>query len=121
MSLEDELFEVEKGFWGGGEDYFRHHVDHQCLIAFTEMTGVQPREGVAASARDPQRWRDLRIERRGFLQAADDVAFLSYQASATRASGEPYRALVSTGYVRRSDGWKMAFHGQTPLDAAQPS
>lgn len=117
MVIEDELFELEQGFWGGGEDYFREHTDRQCLLAFTGMTGVQPREGVAASARDPQRWRDLKMARKGFLQAADDVVFLSYEASATRANGEPYRALVSTGYVRRADGWKMAFHGQTPLAA----
>ena len=116
MAVEDELFELERGFWGGGEDYYRAHVDRQCLLAFVGMAGVQPREGVAASARDPQRWRDLRMERKGFLQAADDTAFLSYEASATRATGEPYKALVSTGYVRRDDGWKMAFHGQTPLD-----
>lgn len=35
-----------------------------------------------------------------------------------RANGELYHALVSTGYVRRGDGWKMAFHSQTPLAGA---
>jgi hypothetical protein len=28
---------------------------------------------------------------------------------------ESYRALVSSGYARRDDGWKMVFHQQTPL------
>jgi hypothetical protein len=41
---------------------------------------------------------------------------LSYEASAVRENGEPYKALVSTGYVKRSDGWKMMFHAQAPLD-----
>ena len=31
------------------------------------------------------------------------------------SNGEAYAALVSTGYVRRDDGWKMMFHQQTPL------
>lgn len=117
MTTEDELFDLERGFWTGGAEYFRDHVDRQCLLSFVDMAGVQPREGIAASARDPQRWRGVEIARKGFLQSADDVAFLSYEASARRAGGDAYRALVSSGYVRRKLGWKLAFHGQTPLPA----
>lgn len=43
---------------------------------------------------------------------------LSYEAHAVREGGEPYNALVSSGYVKRGDGWKMMFHAQTPLKAA---
>ena len=46
----------------------------------------------------------------------DEVAILTYEASAERADGEPHHALVSTGYVKRDDGWKMMFHSQTPLN-----
>jgi hypothetical protein len=28
--------------------------------------------------------------------------------------GRDYRALMSSLYVRREDGWKLAFHQQTP-------
>jgi hypothetical protein len=42
---------------------------------------------------------------------------LSYEAHATREGGESYAALVSSGYVHRADGWKLMFHGQTPLAA----
>ena len=45
------------------------------------------------------------------------MAILSYEAHATRSNGEPYSALVSTGYAKRDDGWKMMFHQQTPLDS----
>jgi len=50
------------------------------------------------------------------VEPSDDVALLSYEAEATRENGEPYRALVSTGYVRQCDGWKMMFHAQMPLE-----
>jgi hypothetical protein len=50
------------------------------------------------------------------LQPTDDVALLTYHASA-EAKGEPYEARVSSGYVRRNGGWKMMFHQQTPLRA----
>ena len=59
--------------------------------------------------------RDLRIEVAGLLAPTADVAILTYRASATRGEGPRYRALVSSGYVRRLDGWKLAFHQQTPL------
>lgn len=57
------------------------------------------------------------MELDGVLQPADDIAILTYRARADRGEDERYRALVSSGYVRRGGEWKMAFHQQTPLDA----
>jgi hypothetical protein len=37
------------------------------------------------------------------------------RAKARRPTGEPYQALVSSAYVRRGEGRKLAFHQQTPL------
>ncbi len=31
-----------------------------------------------------------------------------------RRDGQRYSALMSSFYVRRADGWKLAFHQQTP-------
>lgn len=115
MALEDELTEIERGFWTGGEDYFLSHLDEQCLLAFPQMAGTYSREEVAATARDPLRWKDLETESKGFLQPTGETALIDYEARATRGNGEPYRALVSTLYVRRGKDWKMAFHSQTPL------
>jgi hypothetical protein len=49
------------------------------------------------------------------IEPAPNVAILSYEAYATRHDGQPYHAVVSTGYVRRGGAWKMTFHQQTPL------
>jgi hypothetical protein len=115
MTLKDELTEIERGFWTGGEDYFRAHLDDECLIAFPQMAGTYSRDEVAATARDPQRWQDLTTKEKGFLQPTGETALIDYEARETRANGEPYHALVSTLYVRRGEDWKMAFHSQTPL------
>jgi hypothetical protein len=118
MALEDELYRIEEGFWLAGEDHFLEHLDERCLLAFPqagEMHGILPREQVAASASAPGRWRDLRISNRHCLQGADDLAILSYRAEVTRGDGEPYAALVSSAYVRRADGWKLAFHQHSPV------
>ena len=37
------------------------------------------------------------------------------EATERRADGKLCSALVSSGYVRRGQDWKMAFHQQTPL------
>ena len=119
MRESDELYGLEEGFWLAGEEHFLAHLDVQCLLAFPqagEMHGVYSREQIAASASTPGRWRDLRIADRHVLQPADDVAILSYRADATRFDGLAYAALVSSGYVRRADGWKLAFHQHSPVE-----
>ena len=44
---------------------------------------------------------------------ADDVALVTYGVVAQRGD-ETYSALMSSLYVRRGDGWRLAFHQQTP-------
>lgn len=119
MGLKDELFTIEEGFWTGGEEYFRANLDDDCLIAFPQMAGSYSRDEVAATAKDPSRWQGIETEGKGFLHPVEDLAMLAYEARAVRGNGEPYHALVSTGYVRRGDSWKMAFHSQTPLVEGQ--
>jgi hypothetical protein len=36
MSLEDDLFALEEKFWPGDADFYRAHLDTQCVVAFTE-------------------------------------------------------------------------------------
>ena len=114
MALKDELLSIEKELWTGDAGAYRQNLDEHCLVAFTEMAGVSKREEVAGMVEGGPRWRDLELEVEGLLQPTDEVAILSYRASAVR-EGDRYRALVSSGYVRRGGAWKMMFHQQTPL------
>lgn len=59
----------------------------------------------------------LEIDVRGLLRPTDDVAIVTCEARARRGAEERYRALVSSGYSKRDDVWKMVFHQQTPLPA----
>ena len=116
MTLEPDLFALEKCFWSGDGEYYRRHLDDHCLVAFTKMTGRMSREEVARTVQDTHRWRDISLEPKGFVQPTAESALLAYECRATRGSGEKYRAVVGSGYVRRGDGWKMMFHQQTPLE-----
>ncbi|MBX3582857.1 MAG: hypothetical protein KF810_13260 [Rhizobiaceae bacterium] len=87
------------------------------MLAFPqagEMHGVFDREQIAATATPSNRWRDLTMSNRQFL-AIGDITIISYKADVTRADGEPYSALVSSGYFRRDAGWKLVFHQHSPL------
>jgi hypothetical protein len=117
--LQDELFAIEEGFWLQGRDHFLEHVDERCLLAFPqagEMHGVRTREEVAATAStQPGRWRDLKVSDRHLLRLADGAAVISYRADVLRFDGEPYAAMVSSAYVKRDGGWKLAFHQHSPV------
>jgi hypothetical protein len=118
MNLQDDLLALERKLWSGGRAAYERALDDDCLIAFTEMAGVSSRDSIAKQA-DASRWHDLHLAVEGFLQPTDDVALLTYRASATRAEQEPYTARVSSGYVRRQGDWKLMFHQQTPLSTAK--
>lgn len=117
MALKDELLELDRGFWTGGEDHFLAHVDTRCALVFAQMQGDYSREEVAASARDPDRWRDLRISAAFLVEPSADIAFLSYDASVVRKDGAPYRALIGSSYIRRDKGWKLFAHQHTPVES----
>lgn len=123
MSLQDDLIALETAFWTGGPDVWHTHCDDICLVAFASMAGPMAREAIAATAEEG-RWRDLVILPKGMITPGDDLVILTYEASAVSDADKPHHAVVSSGYVRRGDGWKLAFHQQTekaPEGAAPPA
>ncbi|MEX0808734.1 MAG: DUF4440 domain-containing protein [Dongiaceae bacterium] len=115
MAIEQELASLERQFWTKGAEFYRAHLDDECLVAFTEMVGVMSRDQIAATVGDGQRWKDVAFDVKGVLRLDDAAAILTYEASAKREDGDRYRALVSSLYVNRDGEWKMAFHQQTPM------
>jgi hypothetical protein len=114
MSLEQDLLALEKALWTGGPETYQAQTDGQCLVVFTEMAGVMAREDIAKTA-EKGRWTDVALTPKGFVQPTPDVAVVAYDCTAKKKDGTPYHALISSGYVKRADGWKLAFHQQTPI------
>ena len=113
MDIDKDLLELEKGFWTGGPDHYRKHLDETCLVVFSEMAGVMGREEIASMV-GKTIWKDLKVEPKAMVRPTPDTAVIAYHASATRENGEAYSANVGSGYVKRDGEWKMAFHHQTP-------
>lgn len=116
MTISKALLALEERFWTGDADFFQRNLDDSCLIAFARMTGVFSRGDVVKSVLNGNRWKDLELKLKGVIEPVAGVAILTYQARATRETGEAYAALVSTAYVARDGGWKMTFHQQMPLE-----
>ncbi|MGE0159912.1 MAG: DUF4440 domain-containing protein [Gemmatimonadales bacterium] len=116
--MEDrELLRIERELWTGGPDSYRSAVDEDCLVAFGGRASLSTKEEVVGSVpENGQRWRDLEMHVQGMVEPVDGVAILTYRAAATRGDEPRYHALVSSGYVKRDEGWKLMFHQQTPLD-----
>ena len=116
MKLEEMLLNIEKALWVGGGDPYRRYVDDHCLLGFPEMSGRYSRaEFVAMVGDESQRWRSVDLDVQGRMRPTDDIAVLTYRASALRGKNEHYSALVSSAYVQREGEWKLMFHHQTPL------
>jgi ketosteroid isomerase-like protein len=111
MALEQDLLTLEEQFWTGGPEAYERHCDARCLVAFSTMCSVMAREEIAATA-EPDRWTDVAITPLAFLQPGDDVATIAYDCTARRKDGQAHAARVTSTYVRRSDGWKLAAHQQ---------
>ena len=119
MANKQELLDIERGFWTGDSAYYEANADVECLVAFPQLAKAMTNSELAGTASKPNRWRDLDIKLKGMVEPGSDIVMLTYEARATRENGESYAALVSSGYVHRADGWKMMFHAQTPMNAAQ--
>jgi hypothetical protein len=119
MTAKDDLLALERGFWTGDAEFYRQHLDAVCVTAFTEMAGAFKKDEIAGMIKDSDRWRGLDIDVKAFLEPVPGLALLTYQVRATRKGGEPYAAVVSSGYVKRDGAWKMVLHHQTPLSAAK--
>ena len=114
MSLETDLLAIDKALWTGGPEAYRRHCDEQCLVVFTGMAGVMAREEIAKTAEEG-RWTKVALEPKGFVRLDEDACTIAYECHAVRKDGKPHAALVTSDYVKRADGWKLASHHQTEI------
>lgn len=115
MSRLNDLLEIEKGFWTGGPDFYRNNVDKHCLLAIGPVAGAMSGDQVASTVKNGPRWDEPAIHLKGFVEPRKDFVIITYEADTRKPTGEPYTALVSSGYVARNGFWKLAFHQHTPV------
>ena len=113
--LLEQLVELEHRFWDGGADVYERYLDDEALMVFPAPVGVLVRDETIASISAAQRWTDASFDDVRLLTVTDDVVVLTYRAAARREEDTTeYRAVASSVYVRRADGWRLAVHQQSP-------
>src|SRR5262249_27533377 len=116
---QDELIALEREGWealaAGGDvarGFYDRVLDAEVLMLFPGGMVLGDRAGIVESMAGPP-WTRYELEGVQALQLTPETGVVAYGAVAER-DGQEYAALMSSTYVRRDDGWKLAFHQQTP-------
>lgn len=112
------LLERERQFWHGDAAFYDATLTEDAVMVFPAPTGVLERAAVIESLGDADRWRSVAFSDERVVDVGDGVFQLVYRADAVRSEdGAEYAALVTSVYVRRDDGWRLASHHQTPVES----
>jgi hypothetical protein len=116
-SLAEGLIALEREGWnalssGAGGAYYREHLTDDALMAFP--FGVLGREATIAAIESAPPWETFEIRNPRVVALGAGAGIVVYEVTAQRAGQEPYTAVISSTFVRDGDGWKLAFHQQSP-------
>jgi hypothetical protein len=110
------LLELERGFWLGDLDFYRANLAMKAMMIFPDPIGVMTRSQILESMEKSPRWNHVAMEDVRVLELDIDFVILTYRASATRSKQQfSYSVLAGSLYVRKENGWKLAFHQHTPI------
>lgn len=118
MERQTEIFALERDFWlrgGGDPEFWRRHCSDDALIVLA--MGSMGKSETIAAMEDAPGWSAVEFDDVHWVHAAES-SIVAYRAAArSKGSGVvDYRAMISSGYRKDGDGWKLIFHQQTPLE-----
>lgn len=115
----EELLDLERAGWDalstGAEDartFYEGVLDDPVLMLLPGGMVLDDRAAVLDSMGGPA-WDSYDLQDQRVRGLGRDAAVVTYGVVAHRG-GTPYSALISSTYVRRTGGWKLAVHQQTP-------
>ena len=115
-----QLAALEEGGWQAlsssgpaAAGFYRRVLDDTVVMLLPGGLLIDDREAVITSM-SAQPWSSYQLHGLRVVQPTPDTGIVIYEATARREGATPYSALVSSLYVRRPDGWKLAMHQQTP-------
>jgi hypothetical protein len=117
MTLQQQLMDMEARFWKGSADYYASQLADDALMVFGDPVGVMARDATVRSIAEAPRWQEVSFDDVALVVLTADAVVVTYRATARRAAGAHYLARASSAYVNRN-GWKLAFHQQTPSGGA---
>lgn len=116
---EGELAALERQGWDAlstsGEAaraFYDRVLDEQVVMLLPGGMVLDDRATIVESM-SGQPWSRYALEDVRCSRLTPDIGVVTYGVVAER-DGQEYSALMSSLYVQREDGWKLAFHQQTP-------
>jgi hypothetical protein len=117
---ESELIRLEEQGWRAlsstGEaaaEFYDRILDDRVVMLLPGGMVLDDRAAIVQSM-SGQPWSSFELDDLRVLQPTADTAVVTYGVVAQREGSPEYSALMSSLYVRRAKGWKLAFHQQTP-------
>ena len=112
--MQEELLALERRFWedGGHGGFYRERFADDGLTVFG--FGTLDKEHTIDAIPSASPWENIELGEATVTQISDDVAAVTYAASASRAHDDRYDAVVSSVYVRRDGTWQLILHQQSP-------
>ena len=112
----DELSELENAGWaslcdGTGADFYGSIMTDDGRMVLADGS-VMSRDHVMASLGSSPTWASYSIEHPIMIPIGDDAAALVYTGTGKR-DNQTFRGIMTSTYVRRGDGWKLALYQQT--------
>ncbi len=111
MERNDEIMAIETQLAEGDDSTYRRYLAGDALV-IVPGAAMTKEETVAAMAESPG-WISVRLEDADFADLAAGLVLLSYDFHGERANMK-YDARLTSIYRETPEGWRMAFHQQTP-------
>jgi hypothetical protein len=117
---EREIIDLERRGWDAlctpnGAAFYADLMTDDAVMVFPGAAMTKKESLAAMRAEKP--WSSYKIDDPRVLRVGTGGRLVLYRATAKRTGAGTYVALMTSIYVRRSDGWKMVFHQQTPAPA----
>lgn len=115
----EELLELERRGWAalssdGGRAFYASILHAEALMLFPGGLRLEGKEAILESL-EARPWASFEIDEATAIELGPGAGVLAYRVAAARAGAAPYRALISSTYVRVNGAWNLILHQQTPF------
>ncbi len=115
----DELIALERAGWtslcdGTGDEFYGQTMTSDGVMVLANGT-VMTRDDVVAALGQAPPWASYEMVDVRVVPIGEDSAALVYVGTGHREGDDPpFVGVMSSVYVKRDDGWKLALYQQTP-------
>ena len=119
MPAPQQPLELERASWvalsqdGAAAEFFADRLDPDVVMMLPGGLVLRGYDDTLRAMSGPA-WASYQLEDVSARDITADVCLVTYAVIAARPGRATYSALMSSLWVRRAEGWRLALHQQTP-------